>query len=391
VYGSDAARNSFLRTGTGGLLKTSAGDLLPFNDGTQDNIGPGGAPDTGAGLFVAGDLRANEQIGLTSMHTLFVREHNRIAGQVALDNPGFNDDQIFQLTRKIVGAEIQAITYNEWLPTLLGPSAIAPYTGYDSTVDPRISNEFAAAAFRVGHTLLQSDILRLDENGNPIAQGNLTLAEAFFRPDRLIDEGGIDPILRGLNAARAQEFDAKVIEDVRSFLFGPPGAGGLDLVSLNIQRGRDHGLADYNSIRAELGLGAVTDFSEISSDTTTAAALRAVYGDVDEIDPWVGMLAEDHFGDANVGETIFFILSNQFAALRDGDRFFYQNDPALAGYLPQIEGTTLADIILRNTGIQNIAGNVFLAPVPIPASLPLALSALAFLGLWRKRQQAVSV
>jgi peroxidase len=339
VYGSDAARNTFLRTGTDGKLKTSAGDLLPFNDGTQANIGAGGQFTTGSNLFVAGDLRANEQVGLTSMHTLFVREHNYIADLVATNNPTFDDEQIFQLSRKIVGAEIQAITYNEWLPTLLGSNALDPYAGYDSTVDARLSNEFSAAAFRFGHTLLQSDILRLDENGVPIADGNLTLAEAFFRPDRIVNEGGIDPILRGLMAARAQEFDAKVIDDVRNLLFGPPGA---------------------------------------------------VYGDVDSIDPWVGMLSEDHYQDAGVGETIFFILSNQFAALRDGDRFWYQNDPTLAAYLPEIEATSLADIIMRNTGIQNITGNVFIAPVPIPASLPLAMSALAFLGLWRKRQQAAS-
>lgn len=391
VYGSDAARNAFLRTGSEGKLKTSTGDLLPFNDGTQINVGPGGQVNLGSNLFVAGDLRANEQVGLTAMHTLFVREHNYIADLVATNNPTFNDEEIFQLSRKIVGAEIQAITYNEWLPSLLGSNALDPYAGYDSTVDARISNEFSAAAFRVGHTLLQSDILRLDENGVPIADGNLTLAEAFFRPDRLINEGGIDPVLRGLMAARAQEFDAKVIDDVRNLLFGPPGAGGLDLASLNIQRGRDHGLADYNSLRTELGLERIDDFGDITSDVTTAAALQAVYGDVDSIDPWVGMLSEDHYQDAGVGETIFFVLSNQFAALRDGDRFWYENDPALAAYLPEISATSLADIIMRNTGIQNITGNVFLAPVPIPASLPLAMSALAFLGLWRKRQQAASV
>ena len=69
----------------------------------------------------------------------------------------------------------------------------------------------------------------------------------------MTDEGGIAPVLRGLAAQVQQSVDTQIVPDVRNFLFGPPGAGGLDLASLNIQRGRDHGLSDYNSMREASG------------------------------------------------------------------------------------------------------------------------------------------
>ena len=134
-----------------GRLKTShEGRLLPFNEQGLENEGGRDLES----LFVAGDVRANEQIGLIAMHTLFVREHNRLADIIADQDPDLSGDEIYQLARKIVGAQNQAVTFNEFLPLLLGPDAIGAYTGYDPSVDPAIASEFSAAAFRVGHTML---------------------------------------------------------------------------------------------------------------------------------------------------------------------------------------------------------------------------------------------
>ena len=103
---------------------------------------------------------------------------------------------------QVVGAVVQHITYEHWLPKLLGDSAwrrlIGPYTGYDPSVDPRTSNEFAGAAFRFGHSLVQPVLARLNEFYRPIAAGNLPLHRAFFAPFRLVEEGGVDPLIRGL-------------------------------------------------------------------------------------------------------------------------------------------------------------------------------------------------
>ncbi|MCA9067176.1 MAG: peroxidase, partial [Planctomycetaceae bacterium] len=184
--------------------------------------------------------------------------------------------------------ELQAITYNEFLPALLGNGAIDAYSGYDSTVNPGIANVFSTAAYRLGHSLLSPTLQRLNADGTTAAEGNIELRNAFFNPSELAATG-IDSLLQGGAAQLAQELDNQIVDDVRNFLFGPPGSGGFDLASLNIQRGRDHGLADYNQTRVDYGLAPVTSFEEISSNPDVVAALQSVYSSVDEIDVWVGM------------------------------------------------------------------------------------------------------
>jgi len=356
VYGSDDVRATELRSFDGGWLRVSDADLLIFNEA--------GLPNANAGpnelLFLAGDVRANENAALTSMHTLWVREHNRIATEIADCDSSLSDEQIYQQARELVIAEIQSITYGQFLPALLGADAIPDYAGYDSSVDPSIAIEFSTAAYRFGHSMLPAELLRLDSEGNVIADGNLTLIDAFFAPQEILDNG-IDPLLIGAANQAANAVDTMVVDGVRNFLFGLPGNGGFDLAALNIQRGRDHGLADYNQVRTEIGLGAVSDFSEITSDVSLQQRLKDVYGTVDNIDLWIGGLAEDHVDGSNMGETFQTIISDQFMRLRDGDRFWYQN--IFAGeQLQQIESTTLADVIERNTTAHDLNVNVFYVP-----------------------------
>jgi len=374
VYGSDEARAATLRTNDGtGRLKTSDGELLPFNEMGLPNAGG-----TGPTLFVAGDVRANEQIGLTAMHTLFVREHNRLADEIRARNPQLSGEDVYQSARRIVGAQMQVITYREFLPLMLGPNALAPYAGYDDTVDPSLMNFFSTAAYRFGHSLLSAQVQRLDASGQEIAEGHLALRDAFFNPTRLIDEGGIEPVLRGLAAQRCQELDLLVIDDVRSFLFGAPGAGGLDLGALNIQRGRDHGLPGYNEVRRAMGLAAATSFADISSDADVQARLSAAYATVEQVDAWVGGLAEDHTAGAMMGELLLAVMRDQFERLRDGDRFWYQR-VFRGNELEDLERTRLSDIIRRNTTISSeLSEDVFRVgdtasdgPPPAPPSDPL--------------------
>lgn len=352
IYGSDAELADQLRTFEDGLLKTSEGDLLPYGED---------------GFFLAGDIRANENAALTSMHTIWVREHNRIATELAAENPDLTDEELYQQSRQIVTAQLQAITFNEFLPALFGTGVVSEYAGYDSTVDPSIANEFSNAAYRFGHSMLSSELLRLDENGDIAAEGNLELLNAFFNPSEL-EENGIDSLLRGVTVNLAQELDNEVVDDVRNFLFGPPGAGGFDLASLNIQRGREHGLSDYNSTRVALGLEAVESFADISSDPEVVARLEELYGTVDNIDLWVGGLAEDHLPGSSMGETFSMIIIDQFERLRDGDRFWYEN--VFSGEaLKEIDGTTLADVIERNSDISGLQENVFFAPTVMQIDL----------------------
>jgi hypothetical protein len=358
VYGSDSMRADFLRTFEGGKLKTTRGErYLPFN---TEGLPNAGGPDPK--FYLAGDVRANEQIALTAMHTLFVREHNRLCDEMLLKDPGMTDEDIYQWARKIVGAQMQIITYNEFLPILLGEvDLLSSYPGYDEEVDPGISNEFSTAAYRLGHSMLSPQLIRINRPGKGLV--STSLKDAFFNPRLIHKGGGIDTLLRGLATQTAQEVDIKVVHGVRNFLFGEPGEGGFDLVSLNIQRGRDHGIPDYNSVRVAYGLEKVDSFDDITDNPEIYPMLKSVYVNVDDIDLWVGGLAEKHMPGAIVGETFHRILVDQFVRLRDGDRFWYQNDPFFLENLwltQELEGTRLADIIRRNTRIHDIQDNVFL-------------------------------
>jgi hypothetical protein len=345
VYGSDDETAMSLRTLTGGLMKTSDGDLLPRDE---------------SGFFLAGDVRANEQVGLTSMHTIFVREHNRIARRFAQIYPNLSDEQIYVRARQRVTGILQAITYNEFLPALMGDQGIRPYSGYSPTTYPNVSNLFSTAAYRFGHSMLNTEVWRINNDGSIHESGHLALRDAFFNPSNLT-EVGVDPYLKGLAMQQAQEVDTKIVDDLRNFLFGGPGSGGFDLAALNIQRGRDHGLTDFNSVRKYYKLPAYNSFDEITADLQAQFALSEAYDSVDDIDPWVGILAEDHLPNASIGQTAFVIFRQQFEAIRNADRFWYQRD-FRGRDLEVIHNTTLAQIIYRNSGVRNLQPNVFFAP-----------------------------
>jgi hypothetical protein len=301
-------------------------------------------------MFLAGDVRANEQVGLTAMHTLFVREHNRLAAEIAHSDPTLSGEAIYQRARALVAALMQAITYREFLPALLGRGTIRPYRGYDPEVDARIANAFSTAAYRFGHSAISPTLLRLGPDGDPIEHGPLSLREAFFSPDRLRQEGGIEPILRGLAAQRHQRIDVHIVDELRNFLFGDAGSGGLDLACLNIQRGRDHGLPSYAAARVAYGLPPAQDFLDVSRDPATQERLAAVYRNVEDVDLWIGGLAEDPVERSQLGPLFTRMLAHQFEALRDGDRFWYARSlpPSLVA---RIRATRLSDVIRRNTGI----------------------------------------
>ncbi len=358
VYGSDASTAAALRTMIDGKLKTSTNNMLPVNDAESFPTGTLNMASLypGQKVFAAGDVRANENVELTSLQTLFVREHNYWATQVKQANPSFSDEQIYQRARSIVIGEIQAITYKQWLPAVLGDNALAPYKGYNSKVNPGIANEFSTAGFRFGHSMLGDDVEFLDNNGKP-TQAGISLSQAFFNPTA-VTQSGIDPLLKYLASDPSSEIDPKVVGSIRNFLFGPPGSGGLDLASLNIARGRDHGLADYNSTRKAYGLPKVTSFDQITTDKDVQTKLKQLYGSVDNVDLWVGALAEKHLPGSSVGPTLKAIIADQFTRLRDGDRLWYQNNFSGA-LLKQIDNTTLTDIIRRNTSLTNLQANVF--------------------------------
>lgn len=337
IYGSDSERNLFLRELCGGKMKESEGGMLPFTDGHYDNAGP-----SGKAIYLAGDVRCNEHIGLTAIHTLFVREHNYWAKQIAEKNPKLCDEEIYQRAKIIIEAELQAITFNEFLPTILGKHAVPKYSGYDSSVNPLLSNEFGTAVYRYGHSQVASNIYNdLDQQ----------LKDTFFTPHIIGNNGGIDCILKSYAISKCDVVDARFINDLRNFLFGKPGQGGHDLAALNIQRGRDHGLSSYNGVREALGLPPVATLEDLDG------RLVELYSSINDVELYVGGLIEQTMEGSLFGELFHKIIRDQFMRVRDGDRLWYENRFS-KDEVRYINSIKLSDIIKRNT-CAKVQCNVF--------------------------------
>jgi peroxidase len=362
IYGSDATTAAALRTFTGGQLKTSAGNLLPYNTmglNMADNIG---VPENT--LFAAGDVRANENVELSNITTLFVREHNYQANLLAKQHPTWTDQQLYNGARQIVIGEIQSITYNEYLPAMMGNNALTTYRGYNANVNPSIDVEFASAAFRL-HTLLDDDVEFLNNNGTPSTTlPELPLASDFFQPAIVAQPGEVAANLKYLSTDLSQEVDEQTVDGLRNALF--PDApvinnvevGASDLIADDIQRGRDEGDPTYNQARIAVGERPVTSFAQITSNVQLQQELRQIYGNVNNVELFVGLMAENHLPGSSLGQTEQAILAKQFEGLRDGDRFFYENaDPS--SLVNQLNNTTLAQVIERNTTLTNLQPNVF--------------------------------
>lgn len=316
VYGSDARRLNFLR-GPGCRMKTSRGRLLPLNSPGLMN-----EPSFRDDFFLAGDIRANDHPVLTSLHTIFLREHNLLCRQLQRAFPYRPAKDLFEEARKLNIAQFQKIVFEEFYPTITGQT-LPPYLGYQPSVNPATSDIFSTAAYRIGHTLVGNSVqLR---GARMRKKPSLPFQDMFFRPAANFRRYGLESFVLGAIDTLAQEVDELVSKSLRDFLFTnvKEFKHSVDLIALNIQRGRDHALPDYNSIRKIIGLKPVEKFSEISSVLSTQSKLSTLYDSPDEIDPWVGMMCEDHVAGSSMGMTVRRVWELEFSRFRDGDRFHY--------------------------------------------------------------------
>ncbi len=357
VYGHSTTRAYALRRLDGtGKLKTTTGDtgevLLPYNtEGLPNATPPGSTP---SDFFLAGDVRANEVATLTGMHTVFVREHNRLCDKIVEKQPSLagQEELIYQKARRWVAAFMQNITFNEFIPALLGGKVIAG--SYDKTVQPDIANEFSTVGYRLGHTMVSSEVQLGNNPGNTIM-----VRDMFFTPG-YVKTNGVNDMLYGATQRPMQNIDGILVEDLRSFLFGPPEGGMMhDLAALNIQRGRDHGIPGYNAIRKAYGLSTFVSFDDIPTSSSNRTKLAALYDSPDSIDPWIGAIIENHLPGEAVGELVHAILVEQCTRLKRGNRYCFEEDPAFTGpERVQIRYTKLSDIMSRNTSY-TFPANVF--------------------------------
>jgi|GEM_PF-2298928 len=473
IYGGTEERLEWLREGSvdGDLSNNSAKLLLP--DGYLPTADARGDHTTAPGMdlmsrlrqdpasaVIAGDVRANENTGLTATHTLFAREHNRIVDLLPND---LDEETKFQITRKVVTATQQYITYNEYLPSI--GIELDPYQGYDPNVNPSITNEFATVGYRA-HSMVHGDFdfdirnLSDADLASLEAQGALRDGDQIEVPvntqsgnPSVVSKVGLGSVFEGLFETNYNN-DVQIDNQLRSILFQIPVTGGeftdgppieqlfngvVDIGAIDIQRGRDHGIASYNDLRETFGLERVNSFYDITGEdpeaiaafvdsedlknvdgtritsadlifdaadvnlndpsiidfiavldndgnveadpqeiaelladneevegisaiqrSTVAARLEAIYQDVDNVDAFSGMIAEEHLPGTEFGELQYAIWKEQFEDLRDGDRFFHLNDADLV----EIEDRfgisyqqSFADIIANNTDLDR--GDIF--------------------------------
>uniref|UniRef100_A0A8C8BK50 Lactoperoxidase n=1 Tax=Otus sunia TaxID=257818 RepID=A0A8C8BK50_9STRI len=375
VYGSEDSVAKSIRNQTDhlGLMAvnqnfTDAGlELLPFENKTK-SVCVLTNESLNIPCFKAGDKRVTENLGLSALHTVFLREHNRLVSELRKLNPHWDGEKLYQESRKIVVAIIQIITYRDYLPLLLAEETskwIPSYSGYNENVDPTVSNVFSLA-FRFGHVSVRPFVSRLDDSFQPLGSfSHVPLHLAFCAPWRIIMEGGIDPLIRGMvvDHAKLMKQNQLLVEELQNHLFEQTEVMGLDLAALNMQRGRDHGLPGYNDWRRFCGLSQprnIDEFSEVLGNSKLAKKFMELYGTPDNIDLWIGAVAEPFVPRGRVGPLLACIIGTQFRNLRDGDRFWWEKPGVFTPQqLHALRKISLSKVFCDNTHIKKIPRDVF--------------------------------
>lgn len=423
--------------------------------------------------FIAGDGRANENIGLTTIHHIFHSEHNRVvehakdvilaSGDLAFLNewllkdvasipaatdPGYaawvdglvwDGARLFQAGRFTTEMEYQHLVFEEFARKMQ-PDVDAFLFEPDPDINPAIFAEFANVVYRFGHSMLRETIDRVNSDGST---DHLDLFDAFLNPLAYDNSGTLThdmaagAIMRGLSGQVGNEIDEFVTNVLRNQLVGIP----LDLTAINIARGRDTNMPSLNEARAQFQAAAggdsqldpytswvdfalnlknpasIVNFiaaygthvaieAEDSVAGKRAAAMAIVFGTnqtfidgitgagkvilassitdrldflnatgawnttnsgLDSVDLWMGGLAEKKmdFG-GMLGSTFSAVFELQMENLQDGDRFYYLSRVQGLNLLSELEGNSLAKMVLRNTDLgadgTAIPGDIFSRP-----------------------------
>uniref|UniRef100_A0A182VX06 Chorion peroxidase n=1 Tax=Anopheles minimus TaxID=112268 RepID=A0A182VX06_9DIPT len=357
IYGTSTKQAHELRAHEGGRLKSlfhrRFHNELPPLDRLKDTC------DSSAELcFLTGDGRSNQLISLVAVHTLFLREHNRLARRLQELNPHWSDGTLFQEARRIVIAQLQHIAFGEYLPKVIGPRYTSLYRlhlsthgryseFYNSGTNPSVSSEFTVAAFRFGHSTVPS---KLELNDGPVDTWR-----TFLNPTRFRERNFYDDLLEALQHQAMQSVDEMFSTSLTRFLNVKPGKQyGVDLAAINIQRGRDHAVRPYNDYRR---LGGKVDASSFEDfGTVVGQKLRSLYSHPDDVDLYVGGVLEPPVEGGVVGDTFAELIADQFSKFQHGDRYFYSDGPETnpghftVPQLKEIQRVTMASLICANAG-----------------------------------------
>lgn len=371
IYGKDTDTLKQIVDPQTGRLKVDGNNMIPAADPVIGNC----ILEKGFDFCQkTGDDRVNLSPSLSAMYTLFVREHNRIADKLRCVNPQWLPEFVFQEARKIIAALIQQITYTEYLPVILGKEDMwrygltinsdgYDYSVYNPNVNAGIANSFASAAIKFIHTQIPSMLGFFD---NETVYVNLE--ETFHRPWYAQQNGGrgMEEIMEWLVNDAQPETNRFYVPAVRDSYLKVNGSG-LDLAAIDIQRGRDHGLAAYNSWRRFCSLPIAEKFEDLlDHDPEMIQKLRDVYKSPMDIDLLTGALTERKRSGMEVGPTFACIVGLQFSELKKGDRFWFENPDPRTGFtmkqLSAIRRMSLAKIMCNNLNIERIQHRVMFLP-----------------------------
>jgi peroxidase len=372
VYGAtdDDARR--LRLYDKGLLKFSLDSLnypiLPVTN----NPWAGQCSSKNGLCFDAGDNRVNQHPGLMVIHVIWLRQHNRIARKLWQLFPTWSDELIYQTARSIVIAQIQLISYKEYMPIVLGKEHMdyyglteqPGYTYWNKNTDPTTWNEYAVATCRFGHSQIPNWYSFITGQGYA---GNYTggyknqgyyLRDNYFNPQHTL-YGKTDDQIRGLTWDHSMTSDPWIEKDVRDYLYRDANNPGLDLAAINIQRGRDHGIPGYINYLKYCFNVDIYKWNDLSRFIPyyQLQKLKYLYKSPEDIDLFSGSMSERHMTDADVGPTIGCINGIQWHHTKFGDKWFYSHKHRF-GFTPQqlhsIRQTTLTSVLCLNTYIDRL-------------------------------------
>ncbi|XP_076221043.1 peroxidasin isoform X2 [Nomia melanderi] len=362
VYGSSEDVAKALRSGKGGLLNTQRKNL-PMPSPKYESCR---SANKAFPCFLSGDSRVNENPGLTLMHVLFLREHNRVATELGQLNPHWDDERLYQEARRIVIAEMEHITYNEFLPVVLGETALDKYQlrlthrgyfrGYDTRTDATLANSVASAGlFFIA--ALTPKTLDLVDSRSALKSGERSLLSAFYAPQEFYEAGAIDRLIVGATAGHSRRPLPPGLNEIlleRYFHDGKSNDIAVDYAAQLIQQGRDHGLPPYFRWRSFCDLPDINSFESLRGSMTkdTIEKLRAVYKNVQDIDLVTGALSEATVSDSVLGPTFLCLLGRTFRNIRFGDRYWFENANTPGSFtlnqLEEIRKVTMAHVLCYN-------------------------------------------
>ncbi|KAI8420852.1 hypothetical protein MSG28_008047 [Choristoneura fumiferana] len=337
----------------------------PVHELREDRQHKGSGLHTPSCSCSAGDIRMNQNPQLTVLQIILLREHNRLADALTHLNPHWGDETVFQEARRINIAQYQHINYYEYLPIFLGaenmiknkliyPGVHGYVNDYNPNVDPAVLDEHATAAFRHFHTLIRGFLQLISENRQLL--GAVRMSDWFNRPLLLEIGTTFEDLARGLTTQQMDFSDQFWSTEMTQFLFKRNNTVGGDLRATDIQRGRDHGLANYVTTRGACGLPVPKSFADMTDfiSQENVKVLQHLYATPEDVDLVVAGSLENNVPGAQAGPTFLCILTEQFYRTRVADRFFYENgaDPDTAFTPDQLEairrGASMARVLCDN-------------------------------------------